>query len=424
VEGDDSIAAAAMPRVWTVSDLNRLVKDLLEQAVEPFWLRGEIGDLTIHRSGHVYFTLKDARSQLSAVMFRGAETARQLGLRTGMELDVYGRLTVYEPRGAYQMLVQLLRPQGIGDLQKRFEELKARLRAEGLFDEERKRPIPLLPRCVGLVTSPEGAAIKDFLRLLDRRFAGVHVRLVPVPVQGAEAAAQIAAAIRFLNEAQACEVIVVTRGGGSLEDLWAFNEEVVARAVAGSAIPVISAVGHERDFTICDFAADLRAPTPSAAAEVVIGAKAELLERIHVSRGRLRQALALRVSRLQERLQRLLAKRVLHEPAAAVRSYHQRVDEMTARLTVGLQRHAERARSRAGNLRGRLEALNPRRVLERGYAILVDADGRAIRRATETAPGAVLTGLLHDGELGLRVQHVTPESRPPAELGGAPGDPL
>ena len=420
--GDDYLPAATAPRVWSVSELNRLVKDLLEQSVEAFWLRGEIGDITIHRSGHVYFTLKDARSQLPAVMFRGAETARQLDLRTGMEIDVYGRLTVYEPRGAYQVLVQLIRPKGIGDLQKRFEELKARLRAEGLFDDERKRPLPLLPRCVGLVTSPEGAAIRDFLRLLDRRFAGVHVRLVPVPVQGVEAAAQIAAAIRFLNDTQACDVIVATRGGGSLEDLWAFNEEVVARAVAGSAIPVVSAVGHERDFTICDFAADRRAPTPSAAAELVIGAKAEMLERIHVSRSRLRQALALRVARLQERLQRTLAKRVLHEPAAAVRVYHQRVDEISARLTAGLQRHAERSRSRVQNLRDRLEALDPRRVLARGYAILVDATGRAIRRAEETAPGAALTGLLHDGELGLRVQRVTPETALPAERGSVPGD--
>ena len=192
--GDEDLSAVAAPRVWTVSELNRLVKDLLEQSVEAFWLRGEISDITLHRSGHVYFTLKDARSQLPAVMFRGAETARQLELRTGVEIDVYGRLTVYEPRGAYQVLVQLIRPKGIGDLQKRFEELKARLRAEGLFDEERKRPIPLLPRCVGLVTSPEGAAVRDFLRLLDQRFAGMQVRLVPVPVQGAEAAAQSAAA--------------------------------------------------------------------------------------------------------------------------------------------------------------------------------------------------------------------------------------
>jgi exodeoxyribonuclease VII large subunit len=421
VSGDDNSLAAAAPRVWTVSELNRLVKDLLEQSVQPFWLRGEIGDLTIHRSGHVYFTLKDARSQVPAVMFRGAETARQLHVHTGMEIDVFGRLTVYEPRGAYQILVQFIRPQGIGDLQKRFEELKARLRAEGLFDEERKRAVPQLPRCVGLVTSPEGAAIRDFLRLLGQRFAAVHVRLVPVAVQGAEAAAQIAAAIGFLNQSQACDVIVVTRGGGSLEDLWAFNEEAVARAVAGSAIPVISAVGHERDFTICDFVADVRAATPSAAAELVIGARAELLERIHVSRGRLHQALALRVARLRERLQRTLAQRVLHEPAAAVRVFHQRIDELTARLASGLQRQAERAGSRAQNLSGRLAALNPRRVLARGYAILVDGEGRAVRHAAETTPGAALTGLLYDGSLGLQVQRVIPE--PPApDQGATPGD--
>lgn len=415
VHDEDSLLQDAAPRVWTVSELNRLVKDLLEQSVEPFWLRGEIGDLTIHRSGHVYFTLKDARSQLPAVMFRGADTARRLELRTGMEIDVYGRLTVYEPRGAYQMLVQLIRPQGLGDLQKRFDELKAKLRAEGLFDAERKRPVPLLPACVGLVTSPEGAAIRDFLRLVNRRFAGLHVRLVPVPVQGNDAAPQIAAAIRHLSDSRACDVIVVTRGGGSLEDLWAFNEEIVARAVAGSAIPVISAIGHERDFTICDFAADLRAATPSAAAELVIGAKAELVERLQQSRSRLRQGLALCLSRGRERLQRLLSQRILHEPAAAVRVFTQRVDELTARLAAGLVRQTERARSREQALAGRLASLNPRGVLARGYAILLDDDGQAIRDATQTTPAAHLRGLLHAGTLDLRVDRVAPAGRSAAD---------
>lgn len=419
---DDNLPQGTAPHVWTVSELNRLVKDLLEQSVEPFWLRGEIGDLTIHRSGHVYFTLKDAHSQLSAVMFRGAETARRLELRTGVQIDVFGRLTVYEPRGAYQMLVQLIRPQGLGDLQKRFEELKARLRAEGLFDEERKRPVPVLPTCVGLVTSPDGAAIRDFLRLVNRRFAGLHIRLVPVPVQGPEAAPRIAAAIRHLNDVRACDVIVVTRGGGSLEDLWAFNEEVVARAVAGSAIPVISAVGHERDFTICDFAADVRAATPSAAAELVIGAKADLLERLQQCRTRLRQGLALRVSRSRERLQRLLARRVLHEPAAAVRVFTQRVDELTARLAAGLVRRAERARSREQALSGRLAALNPHAVLARGYAILLDDAGHAIREAAQTAPSAHLRGLLHAGTLDLHVDRVTPVDGPDAAAGSAQGE--
>ncbi len=423
MQDTDAIFAASLPRVWTVSELNRVVKGLVEEALEPFWLRGEIGDLTLHRSGHVYFTLKDAASQVAAVMFRGVETARRLELRTGMEIEVYGRLTVYEPRGAYQVLVQLIRLKGIGDLQKRFEEMKNRLRAEGLFDVERKRPIPLLPRCVGVVTSPEGAAIRDFLRLLQRRCGGMPVRLVPVPVQGPEAAPQIAAAVRFLSETRACDVIVVTRGGGSLEDLWAFNEEVVARAVAASAIPVISAVGHERDYTICDFAADLRAPTPSAAAEAVIGAKADLLERVRVSRGRLQKALELCLARRRERLQRLLARPVLHQPAAAVRVFHQRVDELTTRLAGGLRRRAERARGQADSLRGRLAALDPRQVLARGYAILTDAGGRALRRADETVPGAALRALLHEGELGVRVEQVvrrSPGSGCGAEPGGTP----
>lgn len=416
----DPITTESAPRVWSVSELNHLVKEVLEGSFEPFWLRGEIGDITLHRSGHVYFTLKDAGSQVPAVMFRGVETARRLELRTGVEIEVYGRLTVYEPRGAYQVLAQLIRPKGIGDLQKRFEELKARLRAEGLFDAERKRPVPVLPRCVGLVTSPEGAAIRDFLRLLNRRCGGMHVRLVPVPVQGPDAAQQIAGAVRFLSESQACDVVVVTRGGGSLEDLWAFNEEVVARAVAGSRIPVISAVGHERDFTICDFAADLRAPTPSAAAEVVIGAKADLLERIHVCQGRLQQGLDLRLARSRERLQRLLARPVLHEPAAAVRVFHQRVDELSTRLETALRRQSERARSRVDSLRDRLTGLDPRRVLGRGYAILIDGEGHALRRAGDTATGAALTALLHEGELGIRVERVDPGRPAGVVTGDAP----
>ena len=401
---DDQHLDDAGARLWTVSELNGLVKDVLEQALEPFWLHGEIGDLTLHRSGHVYFTLKDSRSQISAVMFRGAETARRLELRTGMAIDVFGRLAVYEPRGSYQVVVSLLRPQGLGDLQRRFDELKARLRAEGLFDEERKRPLPLLPRCVGLVTSPEGAAIRDFLRLLTQRFAGIRVRLVPVPVQGPDAAPQIAAAVRYLSDTRACDVVVVTRGGGSLEDLWAFNEEVVARAVAACRMPVISAVGHERDFTICDFVADERAATPSAAAERVSAARADLLAHLAQSRVRLKQGLLLRLSRQRERLQRLLSSRVLHEPAAAVRVSAQRVDELTTRLAHALERRAERSRSRHQAVAGRLEALSPRRVLSRGYAILLDDDGRALRQSSQAVPGGHLRGLLHEGALDLRVE--------------------
>lgn len=410
---DMETGTSEAPRACTVSELNRRIKELLEQTLQPFWLRGEIGTLTIHRSGHVYLTLKDAQSQIPAVFFRGAETARHLDLRMGAEVEVYGRLTVYEPRGVYQVVISLVRPVGAGDLLRRFEELRQKLAAEGLFDPERKRSIPLLPGCVGVVTSPQGAALRDFLQIVGRRFAGLHVRIVPVPVQGSTAAAQVAAAVRYLSDQRACDVIVVTRGGGSVEDLWAFNEEVVARAVAASRIPVISAVGHERDFTICDFAADLRVPTPSAAAELVIAAKVEIRDRLRRSRQALRQALLLHVARWRERVQRLAGHRVFHEPAAAVRVYQQRIDELAMRLPRALRQAAERGRGRYLQAAGKLQALDPHQVLARGYSILLDADGHAVRDAAATSPGGDLRGILHRGALRLKITAAIPAT--PAE---------
>ena len=398
---------AEQSHVWTVTEVTRTVKELLEQTLQPLWVRGEIGNLTIHRSGHVYFSLKDSRTQLAAVFFRGAQTARQLDLETGLEVEAWGRLSVYEPRGVYQIIVSRVRPRGIGLLQERFEQLKSKLREEGLFDEERKRTIPVLPRCVGVVTSPEGAAIRDFLRLLGRRFANVHVRICPVAVQGDKAADEIARAIQFLNQTDACDVLVVTRGGGSLEDLWPFNEERVARAVASSRIPVISAVGHERDFTICDFVADLRVATPSAAAQLVIAGKAETLERIHSMRQRLASLLRLKLSESRRRLERAVGSPVFREPANLVRMYQQRVDELSLRLTRALRQAVERARARLQQAVGKLEALSPRAVLGRGYAILLhEATERALRRSADAQAGDRVRGVLAAGELEMRVTEV------------------
>lgn len=410
---NDPSLASAPPPVWTVSELNRLVKDILEQSVRPFWLRGEVSDLTIHRSGHVYLTLKDASCQVSAVFFRGAEEARNAGLKVGMEVEVQGRLTVYEPRGNYQVLVQTLRAGGVGALQRQFEELKARLRAEGLFDADRKRPIPELPRCVGVVTSPQGAAIRDFLRVIERRFGNLHIRIAPVAVQGKDASRQIAAAIAALNEMQACEVIVLTRGGGSMEDLWPFNEEVVARAIAASALPVISAIGHERDVTISDFVADLRVATPSAAAELVIRAKAELAETLSAQVRHLQAALKLRMATWRRRLERAAGSPILREPAGVVRRYQQRVDELGVRLANAQSRVLALRQAQLERNLDRLRALNPKAVLDRGYAILFDAEGRAVRDAATAPAGTALTGVLARGELDLTVL----ASRPAAPQG-------
>jgi exodeoxyribonuclease VII large subunit len=363
----------------------------------------------------VYLTLKDAHSTVPAVFFRGADTARRLALRTGSEIEVWGRLSVYEPRGAYQVIVNRIRPHGIGELQRRFEELKSRLRAEGLFDDERKRPIPLLPRCVGVITSPEGAAIRDFLQIIERRFADLHIRIVPTSVQGEGAARQIAAGIGFLDRTRACDVIVVTRGGGSIEDLWAFNEEIVARAVAACGLPVVSAVGHERDFTICDFAADLRVPTPSAAAELVVGAKAELSERVRNSGRRLRHVLERRIGDARRRFERAAGSPVFREPAALVRMAQQRLDELSLRLTNGLRKQAELRRARYDKAAAQLTALSPRNVLRRGYAILLDErHGRAVRTPDDAPVGAGLHALLARGGLRIKVtEHLAADNSDP-----------
>src|SRR3984893_7547283 len=257
-------------RVWRVSELTERISELLERAFTDVWVEGEVSNCREAQSGHIYFTLKDARSQIRCVCFR--DQARLLKCRPedGLHITVRGSLGVYEPRGEYQVYVSHIEPVGLGALQLAFEQLKKKLDGEGLFDEARKKPLPVLPRCIGVVSSPTGAAIRDILRVLKRRFPNAHVRLYPVKVQGDGAANEIAAAVNYFTHARFADVLIVARGGGSLEDLWAFNEEVVARAIFASEIPVITGVGHEADFTIADFVADLRAPTPSAAAELVV----------------------------------------------------------------------------------------------------------------------------------------------------------
>ena len=392
-------------KIWSVSEITRVVKDLLEGSVQPLWLAGELGNLTVHRSGHVYFTLKDAKTQIGGVYFGGAGNVRALGLEAGTQVEIFGRLTVYEPRGVYQINVQQIRPKGIGALQAQFEALKEKLRAEGLFEEARKRPIPTLPRCVGLVTSTDGAALRDFLQIIDRRFAGMHIRICPASVQGKGAAAEVAEGIRQLNQRQACDVIVVTRGGGSLEDLWAFNEEEVARAVVASDIPVISAVGHEVDFSICDFVADMRAPTPSAAAELVVARRADFTAQLVQLHDRMQAAARMKFSLLKARVERLLSHYVLQQPMNLVRLHQQRIDELNARLGRVLGQRLEQAGARLQRLESQLRALDPRQVLARGYAILIAGkDGAAVTDSAGVEAGDRLRGILARGELDLEVR--------------------
>lgn len=391
-------------QIWEVSDVNRAVREIVEGSLLPFWLRGEVGSLVLHRSGHAYFTLKDANSQLRAVFFGGAAQCAKLGIANGSKIEAFGNLTVYEVRGEYQFSARRLRPAGLGDLQRRFEEVRRRLAAEGLFDQERKRPIPVLPKRIGVVTSPTGAAIRDFLQIVNRRFPNVNIRIYPCMVQGQGAAEQVARGVEFFSRTRGADVIVVTRGGGSMEDLWPFNEERLARAVAASSVPVISAVGHEIDFTICDFAADLRVPTPSAAAELVIGKREEMAARLERLDKDLRNVLTLTLTRLRSRFERAAGSFVFREPKHLAEMRRQQLDELESRLLSGAEHLLLRHRARLDQLAGTLAALNPRRQLERGYAILFDpAENRPVTTSKLPA-GSRLRAQLADGEMDVEVK--------------------
>lgn len=357
-------------KVYTVSELTRQIRQTLEDEVGRVWVEGEISNFKVYSSGHSYFVLKDAGAQLSAVLFAGTRSALSATLRLedGRRVRAYGEITVFESRGQYQLKILRIEETGLGDLMRRFEELKAKLQAEGLFDAARKRPLPKLPQRIGIVTSPAGAVIHDMATVLRRRYPNLQIRLAPVNVQGAGAAEEVAEAIRRFNRVCGADsdwpadVLIVGRGGGSLEDLWAFNEECVVRAVAGSAIPVISAVGHEVDFTLCDSAADLRAPTPSAAAELAVTPKTEWMTAV-TQRGRaLRQALQRRVSELRARLAAAQASVFLRQPQRMTEGLAQQVDTFGMRLEHAAHAAVRAWRQRAENAATRLELLRVQRT--------------------------------------------------------------
>lgn len=436
-------------RIYTVSELTGAIKDQLEQRFAGLWVEGEISNLRGVSSGHVYFTLKDETAQVRAVLFKSRVRRLRFAPTDGLHVLAFAMLEVYAARGEYQLVCEMLEPKGLGALQLAFEQLKTRLAAEGLFDAGRKRPLPVLPRRVGLVTSPTGAAVRDFLRVITRRFADVHVVIYPVRVQGETAAPEIVRALADLNRLGGLDVLVVARGGGSLEDLWAFNEETVARAIAGSKIPVISAVGHETDVTIADFVADLRAPTPSAAAELVVREKAQLVTHLASLRERLRTAAAQRVRRVRERLDDLGGRRVLTDPGRTVRDWSRRLDELGTRLSRGLVLRRQQARERLERaaralrpevlrthlrhearhlaqlrrrleqvgrgdvvrrrraveaLAGRLDTLSPLACLARGYSICTRPTGEVVTRASQVGPGDAVSVRLREGRLGCRVE--------------------
>lgn len=362
-------------RILTVSQLTSLIRGVLEENFEHVWVEGEVSNLALPASGHLYFTLKDAGAQLRCVMFRASARALKFRPGDGMGLIVRGRITVYEQRGDYQLLVEYLEPRGIGALQIAFIQLKEKLAREGLFAEEHKRPIPSLPQRIGVVTSATGAAIHDILNVLKRRFANVEVLLRPVKVQGDGAAAEIAEAINDLNRYGAVDVMIVGRGGGSLEDLWAFNEERVARAIYRSRIPVISAVGHEVDFTIADFVADLRAPTPSAAAELVVKSKEELAARVDFLRHRLVQGMRRMLAEAGGELDGL--SRSLRDPTMYLGHLTQRVDDLNSRLVRALDGTVRCRKGELDLLRNHLRLMNPALEVERARERVISFRGRA-----------------------------------------------
>lgn len=406
-------------QVWKIAELTRRIKGTLEGAFGSVWVEGEISNLRRPASGHAYFTLKDESSQLRAVMFRGALAGVALPLRDGMLVRGFGQITVYEASGDYQILLKRIEPAGEGELMLRLEALKKKLAAEGLFAAERKRPLPALPQHVGIVTSPTGAAIRDILQVLDRRFANLHVVLAPVRVQGAGAADEIAAAIDLLNARGGLDVLIVGRGGGSLEDLWCFNEEAVVRAIVRSRIPVISAVGHEIDWTLSDFAADVRAPTPSAAAELVVKGKDELERRVADARRRLGLGARAAVAGWRHRLDRAARVPGLRDPLQEVQRLQQGVDFLAVRLQNALAGLPQLVRQRTETAARRMELavrmrvdehrrtlkhaeaqlrmLNPKGVLARGYSLTRLRDGKILRSAAEAQPGMRLETEFADG---------------------------
>lgn len=385
--------------VWSVSAVNRAVRETIEGAFMPFWMGGEAGSVILHRSGHAYFQLKDEKSQIRACYFGGAAECRRLGIDNGSLVEVWGSLSVYEVRGEYQFNIKKIRPAGIGVLQQRFEELKRKLDAEGLFAPERKKPLPLLPRRIGVVSSPTGAAIRDFLQIINRRFPDVNVKIYPALVQGAQAAAQVAAGVDFFNRTSTVDVIVVTRGGGSMEDLWPFNEEILARSIARSRIPVVSAVGHEIDFTICDFVADLRVPTPSAAAELVIGRREEITARLDRAAKDLAAAVKLHLSNSRNRLERLAGSPIFQEPRRALDIKRQYLDELDLRLSHSAESFCDRSKHRLERALTALNTLNPKRQLERGYAMAVDPASGEVISSSAVPAGRRLELHFADGKL-------------------------
>ncbi len=454
---ENGIIALEMPqrRILSVTQLTRMIRAILEEHFETVWVEGEISNLRVPSSGHFYFTLKDENSQIRAVMFKMQARYLRFQPEDGLQVICWGRISVYEPRGEYQLMVDYMEPSGLGGLQLALEQLKKRLAAEGLFDPARKRPLPFLPKRVGVVTSPTGAAIQDILTVIRRRFPVMNVLLAPVAVQGEGAAQEIAEAIADLNRMDMVDVIIVGRGGGSIEDLWSFNEEVVARAIVASAIPVVSAVGHEIDYTIADFVADARAPTPSAAAELVVPSYRDLVTRLQELQGHIENSfrkilvdagkgleemsgrlqdprrrmsdIRLRVDdaalRIHHAVQRGMAPRrnrwefswqalLARDPRRTMAEHRHRVFNLSDRLSMRVRELLSRDRAHLEMKMSQIAALSPLQTLHRGYSITrLRATGEVLLDAGRVAPGKEIDVRLQHGSLYAAVTKVFPNGK-------------
>ena len=419
--------AAEPPRAESVTEFTRRLKQLLETGVRPTWVRGEVSNLRAQASGHVYFSLKDAGAQLSAVLFRGDALRQTVKLRDGLQVIVYGEVSVYEARGQYQLIVRVVVDDGVGRLQREFEALKGRLAAEGLFAAERKKPIPTMPLTVGFITSPTGAAVQDFARIVMRRKWCGRVIVLPAKVQGEGSAMDMIAMLRLAQQLKIFDLLVIGRGGGSLEDLWAFNEEPLVRAVAECTLPIISAVGHEIDFTLCDFAADLRAETPSAAAELITSHFVDCGERVRQAEEALWTLVTAGLQQATADVAHAKSRLRLLTPAAQIEQGYLRIDDLANRLGSALRHSTQARRQELGELRGalaqhspekrvqieshrllalwkRLQAASPASVLNRGFVILRDEAGRPVVRRTAVHKGQRLNAEFGDGTTPVRAE--------------------
>ncbi len=394
--------------VYSVSEVVARARDLLEGAFSRVWVEGEISNFKGHFSGHFYFTLKDSESQLRAAMFRGANRGLKFQVENGLKVIAGGRLSIYSARGDFQMVVENLEPAGLGALQLAFEQLKQKLAQAGLFDPGRKKNLPEFPRRIAVVTSPTGAAIRDILNVTGRRSMLADISIYPVRVQGESAAREIAQALRRLNEENGWDVIICARGGGSLEDLWAFNEEIVAQAIADSRIPVISAVGHEIDYTISDFVADVRAETPTAAAEMVLRDRRELLEQIKSFSRIMSNKLTGRLRESRRRLDRVLDSRILQQPRRVFEPLAQRLDDLFNHLRQRMGNQVRLGRERLQGRAAQLEALSPLKVMGRGYSLVYRLPGRdLLSKSAGLKPGDELEIVFHKGGAECEVKKIS-----------------